>query len=429
MTPAVGAIAWWSAGHVAWVESVNTNGTVTIEEYNNPAGSGAYNERPIATGSVSGYIHFKDISAPVVTYVLQNGGFESWSGPDCLDWSFGSQTASASAGQRTDLVHSGGSSIFETNPSANTATCSDITQAVMAQPGKVYTLGAWVVSDRNASAIHLHLQFLDAAGNQISAPWTSGDQWGVNPSGWSHMTVTGIAPANAVRVVVYLRLCGGTYLGAGGGSINGEAVFDDVTLTATRDTTPPTTTVSGADSLWHNTAVTLTFSATDNSGGSGMSGGSACTEYKVDSGAWTTGTSVTISAPASHANDGLHTLGYRSCDAAGNWEKAKTVTVKIDTTGPITLARSASGRKGHAIVLHYKISDALSPTATAVRLVVKNSHGKVVKRFSWASRTIATWYIVRWTPKAKGSYHYFVYGKDLAGNAQSKVGSARVVVK
>lgn len=71
-TPAPGAVAWWDAnapgsggwGHVAWVQKVNGNGTVTIEEYNNPAGSGRYNVRDVPTGSVSGYIHFKDLPAP-----------------------------------------------------------------------------------------------------------------------------------------------------------------------------------------------------------------------------------------------------------------------------------------------------------------------------------------------------------------------------
>ena len=33
------------------------------------------------------------------------------------------------------------------------------------------------------------------------------------------------------------------------------------------------------------------------------------------------------------------------------------------------------------------------------------------------------------TPKAKGTYRYYVYAKDSAGNAQSKVGSAKVVVR
>jgi surface antigen len=60
MSPAVGAVAWWSACHVAWVESVNGDGTVTIEEYNYNY-NGLYHERTIAASSVSGYIHFKDI--------------------------------------------------------------------------------------------------------------------------------------------------------------------------------------------------------------------------------------------------------------------------------------------------------------------------------------------------------------------------------
>lgn len=62
-SPAVGAIAWFSFGHVAWVESVGADSTtVHIEEYNNPAGSGAYNQRNIAVSQVTNFIHFDDIS-------------------------------------------------------------------------------------------------------------------------------------------------------------------------------------------------------------------------------------------------------------------------------------------------------------------------------------------------------------------------------
>ncbi len=59
-TPAVGAIAWWSSGHVAWVEDVS-GGSVTIEEYNNPAGSGNYKRRTISASNPTGYIHIKDL--------------------------------------------------------------------------------------------------------------------------------------------------------------------------------------------------------------------------------------------------------------------------------------------------------------------------------------------------------------------------------
>ncbi len=63
-TPAVGSVAWWDTStrsHVAWVEAVNPNNTVTIEEYN-IGGSGRYDETTIATSGPSGYIHFQDLA-------------------------------------------------------------------------------------------------------------------------------------------------------------------------------------------------------------------------------------------------------------------------------------------------------------------------------------------------------------------------------
>lgn len=58
-TPALGAVAWFSYGHVAWVESVG-NGNVTIEEYNYSVAHG-YDERTIPASAVTKFIHWKDI--------------------------------------------------------------------------------------------------------------------------------------------------------------------------------------------------------------------------------------------------------------------------------------------------------------------------------------------------------------------------------
>ena len=59
--PAVGAVAWTAGGmgHVAIVEAVHANGTVTVEEYNVPAYSGNYNRRTVARGAFR-YIHIYD---------------------------------------------------------------------------------------------------------------------------------------------------------------------------------------------------------------------------------------------------------------------------------------------------------------------------------------------------------------------------------
>ena len=74
-TPAVGAVAWWSGGHVGWVEAVNGNGTINTEEYNwdttaYPNGDGAYHERTNFTPTGIQFIHFADMPS-----ALANGSF------------------------------------------------------------------------------------------------------------------------------------------------------------------------------------------------------------------------------------------------------------------------------------------------------------------------------------------------------------------
>lgn len=70
-TPAVGAVAVWpsSVGHVGYVDTVNSNGTINTEEYNwytsqYPDGDGAYHTRTDFNWQAAGvqFIHIKDIS-------------------------------------------------------------------------------------------------------------------------------------------------------------------------------------------------------------------------------------------------------------------------------------------------------------------------------------------------------------------------------
>ena len=63
----------------------------------------------------------------------------------------------------------------------------------------------------------------------------------------------------------------------------------------------------------------------------------ASTQYKLDAGAWTTGTAVTI------AGDGVHTLAYRSTDALGTVEAEKSATVRIDAAAPVTSDDAPTG--------------------------------------------------------------------------------------
>ena len=141
------------------------------------------------------------------------------------------------------------------------------------------------------------------------------------------------------------------------------------TVTAKIDTGAPATSVSAGTGVdlaqWHNHPLTLAFTASDpNLYGTPVPGyptpvtplsGVATTEYKVDAGAWTTGTSVTVSA------EGDHLLSYRSTDNAGNVEAAKSVHAMINTSAP-DLTVTSGGEDlalwhNHAITLTIAASD------------------------------------------------------------------------
>ncbi|WP_091556280.1 ThuA domain-containing protein [Micromonospora pattaloongensis] len=115
------------------------------------------------------------------------------------------------------------------------------------------------------------------------------------------------------------------------------ASFDYFRLTAApSDAVPPVTgakvegTVSGG---WHTGPATVTLSATDNTGGSGV----ARTEYQLDADtAWTAYTE-----PIVVSGDGTHQVRFRSADKAGNVEATKTVDIKVDATAPVTTATFA----------------------------------------------------------------------------------------
>jgi surface antigen len=62
-TASRGAVAQWNsgaAGHVAYVASVNTDGTITLEDYNYNVSSnpGTYSRRTVAPSTVENFIHF-----------------------------------------------------------------------------------------------------------------------------------------------------------------------------------------------------------------------------------------------------------------------------------------------------------------------------------------------------------------------------------
>jgi len=140
------------------------------------------------------------------------------------------------------------------------------------------------------------------------------------------------------------------------------------------DATAPSTSLpsTAIPQGWGKAPVTVALIPSDAL--SGMIGGSAKSEYSLDGGAtWTTGTSATISA------QGQTTLLYRSVDAAGNVERDKSATVRIDSAKPTTRAFKASVKKGKKVKLAYRVSDP-TPGCGQATVTLKIYKGKKLKK-------------------------------------------------
>ena len=198
---------------------------------------------------------------------------------------------------------------------------------------------------------------------------------------------------------------------------------DSIEVILPPDTTAPTISAGGVtEGAWRRASVLVRLTASDSDSDV------ASITYVLDGTETTVPSALAeVSVPAS--SNARHSLTFYATDVAANSSDEQTLTFTIDIAGPTTAGQAARGRKGRKTALRYKLADNLSPRVTAVKLVVKTSRGKKVKSFSLGTKKTATWYSVKWKPKAMGAYRYFVYGKDLAGNAQRKVGSAKVVVR
>jgi C1A family cysteine protease len=126
------------------------------------------------------------------------------------------------------------------------------------------------------------------------------------------------------------------------------------------DSIAPVTTAGGVPPGWVNGDVTITLSAIDDQGGSGMSGGHAKTEYSRDGGrSWTEGNVVTYLVWKRGGGSGVHTLLYRSSDAAGNLEEARSCTVSIDARPPRTTDDAPLTSRTSDVTVHFASVDSL----------------------------------------------------------------------
>lgn len=176
------------------------------------------------------------------------------------------------------------------------------------------------------------------------------------------------------------------------------------------DSSPPVTSATGA-SGWHSGLTKITLHASDS--GSGVEK----TQYRIDGGAWNTGTVIKVKG------QGQHKIVFRSTDHAGNIEEPLTRQVRIDNRPPTTFAvNSVSVDKGKWVTVRYKVAD-LTPTAkVAVR--VSGSTTKTFNRGSQPTNKVLS-FRFKLPP---GQYTYTVLATDLAGNRAVARGSNSIIV-
>ena len=164
------------------------------------------------------------------------------------------------------------------------------------------------------------------------------------------------------------------------------------------DTIAPTTT-SNAVASYAGTA-TITLTATDNTGGSGV----ASTHYSVDGAVLVAGTHVTVTGI------GGHTLAFFSTDVAGNQEATKTVGFNVtappppDTTPPTTTSDAVASYDNVAVI-HLTATDNVGGSGVA------STHYSVDGAAFVVGSTV--------TVTSVGTHTLAFYSTDVAGNQEA----------
>ena len=201
------------------------------------------------------------------------------------------------------------------------------------------------------------------------------------------------------------------------------------------DANPPVTTTDVPVAAKYWDAATIVATATDDEG-------IAYIYHEFDNGLVRLATiadkplSAAISIPTDKDMPlaaGTHTVKVWAQDINGNVEAQQTVPFEIvtDTVKPTTSAWVVAARRGRVATLKYRVNDPEPTKGTAtVMIKIKNRAGKVVKTMSAGTKTVNAPLTKNFRCRlAKGTYRYYVYATDASGNAQSKIGSARLTVK
>jgi hypothetical protein len=269
--------------------------------------------------------------------LLQNASLEQGSGntPSC--WLLGGYGTNSYQWTRTSDAHSGSYAEVLSVPSLTSGdrkllTAFGGTCSPTVTPGHTYTVTVWYKSSARPAIF------------AFSRTSSSGFRWWAQSPrlatslAWTEASwTTPVVPAGVTNLSVGLGL-----------QVAGSVVMDDFSfIDATgsgggSDTTPPTSTIScnGAtcSTGYYNSSVNVSLSATDNSGGSGVS----AIQYTTDGTTPSLTNGYTYGSPFVVGAD--MTIKYRAYDKSGNAGAVNTQAIRFDTTTPtVSLTTPATG--------------------------------------------------------------------------------------
>jgi hypothetical protein len=239
------------------------------------------------------------------------------------------------------------------------------------------------------------------------------------------VTLTSIDAHSMDQLGFSVALSGSTVIaGAVAGKIGQSSTTPGTASVFLLDGDPPTAhaTVSPVPNPngWNRGDVTLTLGASDAYAGLN----SILFRPSVTSG-W-----MQYVAPVLIQGQGQFTYEFYSTDVVGNSEIAKSVTVRIDSLKPKTKAYAAAATKGRKVRLSFLVSDGLQSCGKA-DVVLRIYRGKhLTKTLKVAAVATNAKKSLSWRcTLARGTYTVKVHATDVAGNKQSKIGSAALTVR
>jgi len=178
-------------------------------------------------------------------------------------------------------------------------------------------------------------------------------------TGWTHTAATISTPSGGPYVSSTFSWIAGT-TSSPTETVTGADLAGNTTaagaLTLRNDNTAPTTTAAQSPAAngagWNRTAVTVTLSSSDNTGGSGLQ----VLKYTTDgTDPTSSGSAQTYSGPFTQASSA--TIRYAATDNVGNAEVVKTLAVQIDAIAPassISLSSQTGGSYKSGSTVYYR---------------------------------------------------------------------------